>query len=550
MSEVGGALRQPGPRSEQRFGVRGAAHSYAGVLVLYDVDFTLRRGSAHALVGQNGAGKSTLIRILTGAIQPGAGGIYLDGEALRLESPAHAQRLGIGVVHQDVQLFPLLDVATNIYAVSQPLPRRHLTGSIDWPAIGVRVGSELERLGIRIDPRASVADLNLAERKLVEIARATIRRPRFLILDEPTASLEPHAAGQVLDLLDRLRSDGIGLCFISHRLDEVRQIADEITVLRDGRVAGRLEAGATEDDMVRLMFGADRSSSTGLPDHLADTVQEEVALSIRDLRLPGGAAPVALDLRRGEILGITGLLGSGVETVVRMVGGARPFYGSLSVYGKRVRITSPRQAIAAGIGFIPEDRKNAGLVPEQSVAVNISLASLREVGRVGLVSARRLLGRAQRYGELLGIKAPSLGAHVKTLSGGNQQKVVVAKCLAAGTRILSIEEPTHGVDVLAKAQIHLLLREFAAQGGSVLVASTDVSELLHLCDRIAVFRRGSVAAVLGSRESGHVDVVLAGVRDPEGLIGNLMGGEPTLHSHGSGEGQKQRSRTELAADNR
>ncbi|HEY2598083.1 MAG TPA: sugar ABC transporter ATP-binding protein [Candidatus Dormibacteraeota bacterium] len=523
MIQVGGALPVADHPGDGRFGVRGAAHAYAGVLVLSQVDFELRRGSVQALVGQNGAGKSTLIRILTGAIQPAAGGIHLDGHPIRIDSPAHAQRLGIGVVHQDVQLFPMLDVATNIYAVSQPLPRR-VIGSIDWSVIASKVGSELDRLGIRIDPRARVGDLNLAERKLIEIAKAIIRRPRFLILDEPTASLEPRAAGQVLELLERLRADGIGLCFISHRLDEVRRIANEITVLRDGRVAGQLAAGATVDDIVRMMFGAQKGSALRAGGR-GEAASQEVVLSIRDLQLTGGKAPISLDLHRGEVLGITGVLGSGVETVVRMVGGSRPFQGSLSVFGKPVRIRSPRGAIAAGIGFIPEDRKNAGLVPEQSVAVNISLSSLNQLGRAGLVSPGALLARARRYAASLGIKAPSLRSNVTSLSGGNQQKVVVAKCLAAGTRILSIEEPTHGVDVQAKAQIHRLLREFAEQGGSVLVASTDVPELLDLCDRIAVFRRGSIVSVLGTRESDHADVVLAGVSDPEALIDSLMGGE-------------------------
>jgi ribose transport system ATP-binding protein len=525
------------------FGVLGAAHAYEGVVVLSDVSFELREGQVHALVGQNGAGKSTLIKILTGALRPLQGEIRVGEQIVIFDSPAEAKRSGVGVVHQEVQLFPQLDVATNIYALCHTLPRRRLARAIDWRLIQERVRVQLEGLGISLEPHRLVADLTLAERRLVEIAKAMVQRPRFLILDEPTASLETRAAGRVLDLLDRLCAEGIGLCFISHRLDEVRRIADEVTVLRDGQVAGRLEAGASEADIVSLMFGEqqvrarERESiaregalGEGAPRDAASKgpIGEEVVLSIRDLTLRGGRAPVELDLRKGEVVGLTGLLGSGAEQVVRMVGGAQPSGGTVTTKGRRVRISSPRAAIAAGIGFIPEDRKNAGLVPELSVAVNISLASLGALGRWGLVRNRRLLERAEGYRRQLSIKAPSLRAHVKTLSGGNQQKVVVAKCLAAKTRILSSEGPTNGVDVVAKTQIHHLLREFADEGGAVLVASNDTSELLEICDRIVVFRQGSVVAVLATKESGHQEVVLAGVRDPERLLDSLMSGEEQL----------------------
>lgn len=511
------------------FGVLGAAHAYGGVVVLSDVSFGLREGQVHGLLGQNGAGKSTLINILTGALRPLQGEIHVGGQTVVFNSPADAKRMGIGVVHQDVQLFPQLDVATNIYGLSQTLPRRDLSRGIDWKLIQERVRVQLESLGISLEPRRLVAGLTLAERRLVEIAKEVVLRPRFLILDEPTASLEPRAAGRVLDLLDRLRAEGIGLCFISHRLDEVRRVADEMTVLRDGRLAGRLDRGATEAEIVSLMFGEQAASAAkaAANDHGSTTeaIADEVLLSIRDMRLLGGRTTVELDLRKGEILGLTGLLGSGAHELVRRVGGFRPAAARLTVAGREVRISSPRDAIAAGIGFIPEDRKNAGLVQGMSVAVNISLASLDALGRAGHVRQSRLLQRAEGYRQKLSIKAPSLRAEVKTLSGGNQQKVVVAKCLAANTRILSIEEPTHGVDVVAKVQIHRLLRQFADEGGAVLVASTDVSELLHLCDRIAVFRHGSIAAVLATTESDHAEVVLAGVRDPEGLIDSLMSGE-------------------------
>jgi ABC-type sugar transport system ATPase subunit len=481
-----------------RYGIRGVSHQYAiGVPVLTDVDFELTAGSVHSLVGENGSGKSTLIKLLTGVLKPQVGELHLDGAPLSLSSPGDAQHHGLGVVHQDYHLFADLSVAQNIMGVGGSLPR-HRSGRVDKRRIEAQVSELLERFGIDLAPDARVRSLDPAERKFVEIARAMRMEPRFLILDEPTASLEPQGSQAVLDLLDRLRANDVGLCFVSHRLNEVMAISDRLTVLRDGRLVDCIPAaGLTEERMVEMIVGgedpraqeAQRAPATGM---------RPVVLRTRDVRLQAHADSHGLELREGEILGLTGLLGSGAATVVRMLGGAEPLRGEVEVDGRPAAIRSPRDAGRLGIGFIPEDRKGAGVIPDQSVAVNVSLASLDAVTRFGVVSRQRMRERASSFGRQLDIRARSVESAVNTLSGGNLQKVLIAKWLASGRRILAIEEPTHGIDIGAKAQVHRLLREFVDEGGAIVVALSDVHEALELCDRIAVFRHCALVDVLSS----------------------------------------------------
>ncbi len=509
-----------------RFAIRRATHDYVGVRALQNVDFELETGTVHGLVGQNGCGKSTLIKILTGAIEPTAGEMHLNDEIVRFDSPAAAQAHGIGVVHQDYHLFPDLNVAANVYGVSKPPPRRRLTGMVDKGQLARRVTEMLTVLGIDIKPDALIRDLDPAERKFVEIARAMLLRPQFLILDEPTASLEPRGAQSVLDLLERLREQGVGLCFVSHRLDEVLRISDRVTVLRDGRLVDCVPSeGLTEHRLAELIIGAEQRKSERSEDR---EVSGETAVRIRDLRIRPGLPPVGFEVKRGEIFGLTGLLGSGAAEIVRMLGGARPFAGNLEVYGTSVTIRDPAGASRAGIGFIPEDRKAVGLVQEQSIAVNVSLPSLEQVSTGGWVKRTRLYERAEGYRSSLDIRTPSVRAAVKTLSGGNQQKVMLAKWLASGVRILAIEEPTHGIDIGGKVQVHDLLRDLAAQGGAIVVASTDVHEVLELCDRVGIMRHGRLLEILESRELSHAELAAAGARDMEEFVESLVEtGHPT-----------------------
>jgi len=502
------------------FGVRGAVHDYSGVVVLRDVDFELRGGEIHALLGENGSGKSTLIKVLTGAVRPTGGTLHCDDEPVVFPTPQAAQAAGVAVVYQNYNLFPDLSVEHNLLAGARRPPRRAaLFGAVDHRDWRRRVAGLLDRLGVHLDPQALVGSLGPAERKFVEIARAMLLEPRFLILDEPTASLEPEAAEQVLTLMRTLRGQGVGLAFVSHRLDEVVAVADRLTVLRDGaRVAERRVAGLSTPEMARLMVG-DRPQTSA---RRSSTVRPDVLVRLRDVQVVEGGPAVDLEVHGGEILALAGLMGSGAATVVSMLGGDVPLRGRAEIDGRPVALRTARDAQRHGIGFIPEDRKARGLVLGQSCAVNISLASLGEVARHGQVSRRRLVDRAEDYRRRLDIRMAGPEVPAAVLSGGNQQKVMVAKLLASGVRLMAVEEPTQGVDIGGRAQIHDLFRDFTAGGGAVVLYSTDVSEVLALADRVCIFRHGRLTHVrpvdelddhrLTSLTSGEDDGSRAAVR--------------------------------------
>ncbi|MEA2269041.1 MAG: ribose transport system ATP-binding protein [Solirubrobacteraceae bacterium] len=503
-----------------RYALEHGHHDYAGVPALTDVSLELRGGEVHGLVGENGSGKSTLIRILSGAVRPRAGRLVLDGEEIGLASPRSAVERGIGVVHQDYHLFADMTVAQNILGVNAAPPRRRFTRTVDRRAVERTVEALLSRLGIEIAGTRLVRSLGPAERKFVEIARAMLIEPRFLVLDEPTASLEPSAAERVLTLLRRLRAQDVGLLFVSHRLDEVLRIGDRVTTLRDGRRVSCLPATALDEDRLAHLItgGVAKVDVHRRPRPPA----EGRAIEVSGLRLVAGRQPISFNVDRGEIFGLTGLLGSGAERVVRMLGGAEPLRGTLKVDGVPRRLRTPRDAQRLRIGFIPEDRKAAGLIADQSIAMNVSLASLHTVSRAGVLRHRDIRERAERYRAELRIKAPSVRAPVSTLSGGNQQKVMLAKWLASGVRILVVEEPTHGIDIGGKAQVHDLLRRFAAGGGTVVVASTDVGEVLDLCHRVGVMRHGGLTHLLSAHELTSARVTALGAREPEHVLESLI----------------------------
>ena len=509
------------------FGIRGATHDFAGVRALHDVDFEIRAGGVHGLVGQNGSGKSTLVKILTGALQPRAGELFLDDRTTSLATPAAAQRVGIGVVHQDYNLFPELTVAANVYGIAKAPPRHRWIKTVDKRELARQVEMLFDQLRIKLSPSVLVRHLSAAERKFVEIGRAMLLHPKFLILDEPTASLAPDESRKVLELLARLREQGVGLVFVSHRLDEVLSISDRVTVLRDGyRMETARRDELTQHGLAELIIGKAREAqgrqgkareAQGRHDG-ARSAPPEVIIRIRNLRLGPHVPPIGFEVHRGEIFGLTGLLGSGAADVVHMLGGARPFPGELQINTRSVAIHDPRDAQQAGIGFIPEDRKAVGLVQDQSVAINVSLSSLRKVSSLGWISRTRLNSVAKAYQSRLDIRTPSVGTPVKALSGGNQQKVMLAKWLASGVRVLAIEEPTHGIDIGGKVQVHALLREFAAQGGSIVVASTDVEEILDLCARVGIMRHGRLAEVLRPQDVTRADLAAGGLSGDVGLL--------------------------------
>lgn len=513
----------------QAFGIRDGWHAYAGVVVLRGINFEMRSGEVHGLIGENGSGKSTLIKILTGVTKPSGGELYLDGKTVTFSDPKAARRAGVGVVHQDYHLFPNMTVAANALGVSTDVPRRNILRTVDHGAMRQRVEQVIEELGMRISADALVSSLGPAERKFVEIVRAMLGDPRFLILDEPTASLEPAAAQRVLELLDRMRSNGTGLCFVSHRLDEVRKISDRISVLRDGVAVRQIHSSeATEELLVAEMMGDEDHSGEQLRAARSRPSGAEVALRVQDLVLRPGAPPVAFALERGTVLGLTGLLGAGPAGVVHAVSGSQPRSAIIEVFGRRVSIKNPGDATRAGIGFVPEDRKGQGLVLDHSVADNIALASLGSLSRFGFISHADIARRAEHYKESLRIRCRDVSAPVRTLSGGNQQKVLIAKWLASGVQILILEEPTHGVDVKGKGQIHQMLRDFAAAGGSVLVASTDVREVVELCDDVALFRHGAITETLKTADLTGSEVAARGVMEAEHILERMVEGESTI----------------------
>jgi ABC-type sugar transport system ATPase subunit len=511
-----------GPR--ERYGIEGGAHDYTGVPVLAGIDFDIAAGEVHGLVGENGSGKSTLIKLLTGALDLRVGKLRLNGREVRLSSPKDAQDLGIGVVHQDYHLFPELTVAQNVFGVNAAMPRHRWSKTVDRTRVERTVEGLLDELRIRIPSTKLVHQLGPAERKFVEIASAMLLRPRFLILDEPTASLEPAAARSVLELLERLRSQGVGLVFVSHRLDEVLRISDRITVLRDGRIVAALgEDGTDADELADLITGGltEREMSKRRRRERTGAVQ----FTVSGLRVRPGRPLISFQVERGEIFGLTGLLGAGAESIVHMLGGALSCTGHITVRGREAMIRNPIDARRLGIGFMPEDRKGTGLIAEQSVALNICLPSLPDVSRAGVLRGREILSRAERYRRTLSIKTQTVDAPVWTLSGGNQQKVMLAKWLASGVDVLAIEEPTHGIDIGAKAQVHDLLRDFADRGGTVVVASTDTTEVLEICDRIGVMRHGALTQIVSAEELTRSAVTVLGSRDPEQMLETLIESE-------------------------
>jgi ABC-type sugar transport system ATPase subunit len=526
------------------FRAESITHDYSGVVVLFDVDFEFETGRVEALVGENGSGKSTLIKIITGAQRPTEGALTIDRNPVSFRRPADAQAEGVAVVHQDYNLLADLTVAENVLRLNVPPPRRRPSMLVDRHTVDEQVKRLFESLAVQIPSGALVRNLSPAERKFAEIARAMLLKPRFLVLDEPTASLEPEAASNVLGLVDRLKGQGVGVVFVSHRLDEVLRIADNITGLRDGRVVGRLpREEASEERLARLIVGEERRRAAG-PGRARTEVGDAsgaatnrgengapaekhsgaIALRVRRISAHGGDEQT-LEVRSREIIGLTGLLDSGAAHLTHMLGGLVPGGIDVEVYGREVRIDSPHDARRAGIGFIPEDRKALGIVPDQSVAVNISLASLPKVATAGVLSRSRLDRRAHEYRDRLDIRVRSIHARASTLSGGNAQKVLIARWLASGVRILVVEEPTHGIDIGAKKQVHALLAEFAAAGGALLIASTDVKDILALCDRIAIFHHGTLAEIVSKQDLAEARLQGATSRtDEEHLLERLIAG--------------------------
>lgn len=481
--------------------------SFGTTAVLQGVSLVLRPGQVVALMGLNGAGKSTLMNILCGALRPDRGAMAIGGDLVTFRRPADAHRAGLAMVHQELQLVPELSVAENIFLGREPTRG---PGLIDRRAMNASAAGLLARLGVTRDPGERVADLSVAERQLVEIAKALATDARIVILDEPTAALSATEAGALLALVRTLRSQGVAFIFTSHRLDEVFAVATEILVLRDGRVVCDAAASeVTRPELIRHMLGRDVSEpvARGADTPTADgDIRLDVANVVRSGRNGSGRLDgVGFQLRDGEVLGLAGLMGAGRTELLEVIAGAAPagWRGRMTLHGEAYAPRTPREAIAAGVAYVTEDRKASGLVLGQSVASNICLASLDRLSTAGWVSGSASTELADGMMRRLSVRASGPGQAVSELSGGNQQKVVMAKWLARRPDVLLLDEPTRGVDVGAKAAFYGLLSELSRAGVATVLASSDWPELLALSDRIlvlrdgrptALFRRGEVTA--------------------------------------------------------
>ncbi len=478
--------------------------SFPGVRALDDVTLDVRTGEVHALVGENGAGKSTLMKILMGALPKDSGTIRLDGAAVSIQNPSDALALGISMIYQELTLIPYLTVGQNIYLGREPLlPLRR----IDWKTLYDRADEQLQRMHIELDPQATVADLAIAQQQMVEIAKALSLHARLIVMDEPTSSLTERESERLFDLIRALKQEGVTIIYISHRLEEIFEIADRVTVLRDGKNVGTLPvAEATPADLVRRMVGRDIQEMF----QKKEAEKQNVVLEIKHLSGAGCLRDISLQLRRGEILGLAGLVGSGRSTLSRVLFGAqRAEQGELWIEGQRVTIDSPETAIRHGVGLVPEDRKSQALFLNMAVEANIVISALPHLARAGVVDYRRAHALAREYSEKLDIRTPSLRQLTKHLSGGNQQKTVIARWLTLNPRILILDEPTRGIDVGAKAEIHALMSQLAQQGVGILMVSSELPEVLGVSDRILVMREGRVVGEFGRDEATEDKIMLA-----------------------------------------
>jgi len=480
--------------------MKGIAKSFPGVVALEDVDFSLRKGEIHALMGENGAGKSTLIKILTGVEHPDAGSIELEDKPVQVRSPQHSQELGISTVYQEINLCTNISVAENIMLGHEP---RRL-GGISWKKMNDLASQAIKRLGIDVDVTQPLGNYSVAIQQMVAITRALqILSARVLILDEPTSSLDIHETNMLFDVMRRLKSEGIGIVFITHFLDQVYQIADRITVLRNGRLVGTFDTAALPRiELIAKMLGrtvTDLAAMSKARSTIEHDHDKERLAEARGLGRKGSLEPVDLELNAGEVVGIAGLLGSGRTELADLIFGIdTPDTGSLAIKGQKVERFSPRESLKRGIALCPEDRKVEGIVGDLSIRENIILALQARYGWFKFLNVQKQYEIAQKYIQLLGIHTPSPDQLVKNLSGGNQQKVILARWLATQPHILILDEPTRGIDVGAKAEIQKLVLDLAREGMSIVFISSELEEVLRISHRIVVLRDRKKAAEYAS----------------------------------------------------
>ena len=475
----------------------GVSKAFAGVQALSQVSFDLYPGEVHALMGENGAGKSTLMKILAGIYQRDAGDVWVNEQLVNLAGPKAAQDVGIGIVHQELNLMSHLSAAQNIFIGREP--RRGWF--IDEDRANEQAADLFKRVNLVLDPRARVGDLTVAKQQMVEIVKALSFNSKVLIMDEPTAALNNQEVDDLFRVIGQLKQSGVAIVYISHKMDELRRIADRVTVMRDGRYIDTVPMATTSvDTIIAMMVGRELEAAEG--PH-CETATPEVALRVVGLNRGKLLRNISFELRRGEILGFAGLMGAGRTEVARAIFGAdRLDSGEIFVGGRRAEISSPRQAVAHRIGYLSEDRKHFGLATGLDVATNIAMSSFKDFLRLGLYLDGAAIQRtAQGFIKQLGIKTPSARQQVRLLSGGNQQKVVIAKWLLRDCDILFFDEPTRGIDVGAKAEIYKLLNALAAQGKAIVVISSELPEVLRLSHRVLVMCEGRITGELSAEQA-------------------------------------------------
>ena len=485
--------------------MEGISKAFPGVQALKDVTFKVTPGEIHALVGENGAGKSTLMKILTGALPRDEGDIILRGQPVEISTPAVAQALGISMIHQELSLIPYLTVGQNIFLGREP--RARIPGFINWPALYRQAQGLLDRLNLDVDARTEVQGLSIAQQQMVEVAKALSLNADLIAMDEPTSALSERETEVLFDMMRSLKAQGVSLIFISHRLEEVFQIADRVTVLRDGQFIGTASvAEVDEDQIVRMMVG--RELGEMYPK--ADVQRQEVVLKAVDLQDGRELHGVNLKLHRGEILGVAGLVGAGRTALAETLFGIRPAVaGEVWVEGRQAKINSPGAAIRLGMGFVPEDRKLQGLFMNMAVRENIVISNMDQVASWGFVNFAQADRLAGEFTNKLDIRTPSLRQRVRNLSGGNQQKVIIARWLTLKPRVLILDEPTRGIDVGAKAEIHALMSQLAQEGVGVLMISSELPEVLGVSDRILVMHDGRVTGEFAHNQANQDDIMRA-----------------------------------------
>ncbi|MET8271994.1 sugar ABC transporter ATP-binding protein [Streptomyces sp. NPDC005134] len=494
------------PAADTVLEARSVSKRFPGVVALDDVTFSLRAGETHALVGENGAGKSTLIKVLTGVYRPDEGELRMSGQQVRFARPFEAQQAGISTIYQEVNLVPLMSVARNIFLGREPKNR---LGLIDFGRMHREAADLLDGFGVRVDPRRPLHTLGIGTQQMVALARAVSVNARVVVMDEPTSSLEPREVETLFRVIENLRGQGIAVLYVSHRMDELYRICDRVTVLRDGRHihTGDL-AGLDRMQLVSMMLGRDlaevrRNGTTGFAAQGHDAARTPV-LTANGLSRDRQLHDISLSLYAGEVLGLGGLLGSGRSETAKALAGALSLdAGELTVGGRRLRRLTSAGAIRAGISLLPEDRKAEGIVPGLSVRENIVLAAMPRLSRAGVVSRAKQDRIVDIFMKRLRIKAASPEQKVGELSGGNQQKVLLARWLCLEPKVLLLDEPTRGIDVGAKAEVQSLIDDLAGEGLAVLLISSDIEELIEGADRIVVLRGGSVAGELTGDDVGE-----------------------------------------------